>query len=98
MSDKLLVSKVAPVGMGYDRTLQLAFVDGVLCQFYVSGHTGGGGLWVAIPELKSEAVAEPVKPVVTSPALTAPVAPPVVVEPVVVSKPLVPTPVASPMG
>lgn len=40
---------VDTVPESYVRTSGLQFIDGVLHQLFVSGHTGGEGVWVAVP-------------------------------------------------
>jgi hypothetical protein len=51
----------------YIRSSGLQFIDGVLHQLYLSGHTGGDGVWIAVPGQKA-ADPEPVAPPAPTPA------------------------------
>lgn len=52
---------VDTVPESYVRTSGLQFIDGVLYQLFVSGHTGGDGAWIAVPG--QDAIADEGEPV-----------------------------------
>ena len=59
---------VKAIPLSYKPTLRLEFIDGVLHQMYVSGHTDGAGVW--LPVAGQDKVAP--QPVTTQPIGTTP--------------------------
>lgn len=89
---------VDTVPESYVRTSGLQFIDGVLHQLFVSGHTGGEGVWVAVPGQEGGVEVPDPAPKMPSPLPTAPVAPLSALPPAVLAPAPTPAPVPTEQG